>query len=478
MELTMSFVRSWRGAAMAAALVPLVAVPRLARAQAFQLNDIGSCALARAYANTGAPCKDASQIYWNPGAPTELSGFSLYGGASAISVVGSFIADTSGHKYKSNEPLSVPPAIFVNYTFGLGDHHLAVGFGVYVPYGLISQWRSDFPGRFESQRASLTTLYMQPNIAFDLVPGKLSIGAGPVISRSNVRLDRGLDLSQQTVEPGVTFAQLGIAPGTEFGTLTAKAAGTGYGFNAGLHFTPTHDWEFGARFLSKLVIDYSGTATFKQVPTGLTLAAGNPLGLPGGTPVDAVLAPLFASSLATQGVTTSIPNPWQAEVGIGYNGISRTVIDVDYEFASWSAFGELPLDFQGGASATNRELIENYHDSWSIRVGLEHQFGSTPMGITGRAGFSYINSPVPDGTVTPLLPDMNRYNFAVGLGLPISRMLALDAGYVHVGTEGRRGRTEEKSTLVNPDVPGAALNDGYYNLAANVYSLSLRLHAF
>ena len=46
----------------------LLALPAAAHAQAFGLNEIGTCALSRAFANTSSPCDDASTIYWNPGA--------------------------------------------------------------------------------------------------------------------------------------------------------------------------------------------------------------------------------------------------------------------------------------------------------------------------------------------------------------------------------------------------------------------------
>ena len=46
----------------------MLGLPAIARAQAFGLNEIGSCALARGFATTSAPCDDASSIYWNPGA--------------------------------------------------------------------------------------------------------------------------------------------------------------------------------------------------------------------------------------------------------------------------------------------------------------------------------------------------------------------------------------------------------------------------
>src|SRR5436305_807462 len=76
--------------ASAALAVTALAVPAAVRAQAFGLNEIGSCAVGRAFANTASPCKDASAIYWNPAATTALSGWSISGGVAAIKINGAF----------------------------------------------------------------------------------------------------------------------------------------------------------------------------------------------------------------------------------------------------------------------------------------------------------------------------------------------------------------------------------------------------
>src|SRR5690349_10355281 len=64
----------------------IIGVPAVSSAQAFGLVEIGTCALGRAFAATGSPCKDASTIYWNPAATTQLSGFNISAGAAAIKV--------------------------------------------------------------------------------------------------------------------------------------------------------------------------------------------------------------------------------------------------------------------------------------------------------------------------------------------------------------------------------------------------------
>jgi Long-chain fatty acid transport protein len=68
----------------------LLALPAAASTQGFGLNEIGSCALARGFAVTGAVCDDASTIYWNPGAMPSTNGLSFYGGAAIIRLDGSF----------------------------------------------------------------------------------------------------------------------------------------------------------------------------------------------------------------------------------------------------------------------------------------------------------------------------------------------------------------------------------------------------
>jgi long-chain fatty acid transport protein len=471
-----------RALALGLALAVTGATPASTWAQGFGLNEIGTCAEARGFANTGAPCHDASSIYWNPAATTSLPGFSIYGGASAIRLGGGFKQDTTNHRYNSNVPTVVPPAVFVNFSNSIGPNKYALGFGVYVPYGLISQWRQDFPGRFASQRASLQSIYLQPNFAIEIIPSVLSIGAGPVIGVSSIRLDQAEDLSTFPVPgaplPGITFGNLGIAPGTEAATATLKATATAPGFNVGIHANVLPVLQIGAHFLSQIVFDYkNGTASFKQVPTGLVLAANNPLGVPAGTPVDALLASQFTGSgpFTTQGVSTKITHPYQFQVGVGYTGLPQTTLSLDYALVGWSAFKTLPINFQGNAAANSQTIVSDYVDSWSIRSGLEHVFGDPVVGFIGRLGFSYAKTPVPRSAVVPLLPDMNRFNYSAGIGYPLTKNTAVDLSYIHVGTQGRRGLIAQRTTTINNNLTYAQLDDGFYTLSANVVSLSLKL---
>ena len=357
--------------------VAALAAPAALYGQGFGLNEIGSCAIARGFANTGAPCQDASTIYWNPAAATELSGWSVLFGAASIAVKGSFTRDTIGTKYNADPPTSIVPNVFLNYR--AAGSKLAWGLGVYVPYGLTSQWGSDFPGRFISQKASIQSIYIQPNVAYQ-INDKWSIGGGPIVGRSSVDLQQGLDASAQPV-PGTPFTlgQLGIPEYTEFAQAQLKGNSIGYGAQIGLAGKLTPQWSFGARFLSPIWFKYSNAnATFSPVATNLSLAANNPFGpggtsLPAGTPLDALFASQFAAggALVSQTASTTIVDPAQFEAGVGYTGFKDWLFDVDYDWVGWGQLKAININFANNPLTPNESIIMDYKNTSGVRIGAE-----------------------------------------------------------------------------------------------------------
>ena len=447
------------GVAFCVATLAATAVPSAAQAQGFGLNEIGSCAIGRGFAVTGSPCRDASAIYWNPGAATQLDGLSVLVGAAPVIINGSFTSDVTDREDEGDVPIEIPPHAFVNWKW---RPNVALGVGAYVPYGLTSQWKQDFPGRFTAQKASLQTIYVQPNIAVDVVPGRLSVGGGPVIGHSSVELRQGLDVL--TAAPALAAA--GVTPGTEFGRAKLEGDAFAYGFHVGVFARVVPTVTVGVRYLSKLDFKYEDAeATFVQTPTGFRIPNA---AAPGGFILaDTILDNQFTTggALVSQTVNTGIAHPAQLQFGIGFSGLQNTTISLDAGWVQWSAFKELLVDF---ATAPDRTLFEDYEDIWSFRSGIEYRFG---IGVAGRAGFSYAQTPAPDETVTPLLPDMSRLGFHLGVGIPIGSRLTLDAAYLRVETDGRRGRIVERTSRTQT---AEQLNSGAYRLDANIFSLSFK----
>ncbi|HMC55987.1 MAG TPA: outer membrane protein transport protein [Gemmatimonadaceae bacterium] len=459
--------------------VAAAATPRVSTAQGFGVNEVGTCAASRGFAVTGSPCQDASAIFWNPAATGQLKGWSILAGAAIIKVGGTFTRDTTFTEYEGAAPTAVVPHVFLNYT--PANSKLSYGAGLYVPYGLTSQWDDSFPGRFQALKASLHTFYVQPNISYQLSKN-WSIGAGPVIGHSSVELIQALDLSAQVANPGpptITFGQLGIPKRTEFARARLQGDAMAYGAHVGVFGRLNDHWTLGARWLTPLEFEYNDAdATFTQTNTGIVLPPGNPIcaGNPaacGGSAsapanIDAIVAGQFTGgALTTQTVNTKITHPAQVQAGVGYSGFKDWLVSADYTFTGWRRFKELPLAFSNALLGT-RTLIEDYNNTSSVRLGAQRSFTS---GAALRVGFAGVASAAPDETVTPLLPEQDRSYASIGGSYPFMGRYAIEAAYLKVFAPGKRGRIDERTTRTQT---AAQLNTGVYELNANVFSVSIK----
>ena len=447
------------------------------RAQGFGLNEISTCGLGRGYAAVANGCRDASSIYWNPAAVTNLNGLTWALGAAAIVIDGKFVQDTTFRTFKGDVPTAIIPNLFVNYHNAAS--RLSLGIGAYVPYGLTSQWHDDFPGRFSAKKASLQTLYVQPNVGWQ-INKNWSIGAGPVIGHSSVELIQAVDLSQQTMAVGtqsIVLSALGIPQRTEFARARLKGDAWGYGAHVGIQGKLSPNWTLGLRYLTQIDFKYDDAdATFTQVTTGLVVPANIPnpanpaqVVVPAGTSIDAIVTPFFAAGapLSAQKVSTKISHPSQFQAGFSYTGIPNWEFEADYALVGYKSFKELPINFSNPATPS-RTLVEDYNNSSALRLGAEYKFANN---VHVRGGFAGVTRAAPDLTVTPLLPEQDRANYSLGFSLPVMGKVVLDGGWVLVTTPGRRGRIDERTGTTQT---AAQLNTGVYSLTANIFALGLK----
>jgi len=466
-----------RGSRYWIAFLTLSLTAAAARGQGFGLNEISTCGLGRGYSAVATGCHDASAIYWNPASVTTLPGWSWAVGAAAIAIDGKFVQDTTFRTFKGDVKTAIIPDVFVNYHNPASK--ASFGVGAYVPYGLTSQWHDDFPGRFQAKKASLQTIYVQPNVGWQL-NSKWSVGVGPIIGHSSVELIQSVDLSQQSLSVGtqsVLLSSIGIAQRTEFAQAKLKGDAWGYGAHFGIQGKLSPNWTLGLRYLTKITFKYDNAdATFTQVPTGLVVPAAIPnpanpsqIVVPAGTPIDVIVAPFFLSGgpLSAQKVSTRINHPAQFQGGFAYTGFPNWELEADYAFVGYKSFKQLPITFSNPLTPS-RTLIEDYNNSSSIRLGAEYKFTNTAR---VRGGFAGVTRAAPDATVTPLLPEQDRANYSLGFSYPVIRGFTVDGGWVLVTTPGRRGRIDERASSSQT---AGQLNTGVYSLTANIFALGLK----
>ena len=405
---------------------------------------------------------------WNPGAIPKTRGLSVLAGLALIPLEGDFTRDTTFVQYDTDISTAVVPHVFATYR----DDRLTYGLGVYVPYGLTSQWTEDFPGRFTAQKASLQTIYFQPNVAFQITEG-WSVGLGPVIGHSSVELIQGIDLSQQRTSASATaptFGQLGIAKGTEFARATLEGSATAYGVNVGFHGRITNEWQVGGRFLSQLYFKYDDAeAVFEQRPTGSDArreqSARRTRGNAGRRAARRPVHRLGGAHGPAGQDAHHAPCP-----GAGRCRIHRDSRTPPSASTTRGSDGSRSRSCRSTSrvAAPDRLLFEDYNNTSSIRVGVDHRFTN---GAALRGGFAAAAAAAPDVTVTPLLPEQDRTYWTIGGGYPITSRFTVDGAFMKIFTPGRRGRLDERTARTQT---AEQLNVGSYTLRANIFSLSLK----
>lgn len=458
---------------LAAALV-LAFVPRVARAQGFGVYEQSACAMGRGSAVVASPCRDGSSLFFNPAGLAGTRGLTVAGGATGILAIGQFTTDLTGSVTKMDRKLIPVPHAYV--TYGINDR-VAVGLGLFTPYGLETAWPKTSDAAFLGYDTRLHSFYLEPAAAVRL-GDRVRVGAGLTFVMSKVDLHQLLDLSTQSVPgapAGTTFGMLGIPLHTAFADASLPSSTTtGWGANFGLLVDLTDRISFGARYLTRVTLDYSGTAAFDQVPTGiiipsdLTLPDGTVI--PAGTPLDAVLlqSGIFSGPLATQGIKTSITMPDQLVLGLSVRPTDRLELEGDYYWTHWSMFDSLQLKFQGGAGTETR--IENYKNTSGVRLG--GQLAVQP-GLELRAGYVYNPPAVPAETVTPLLPGGRRSQFDAGVSWRIAPRWQVDLSYAFLLQQKRRGRVFDP---LPGQLPSTTLNSGEYQYLAHLFAATFSFH--
>jgi long-chain fatty acid transport protein len=401
-----------RIAVLSAAVLGAVVLPATrADAQGYGVYEHGACVMGRAGTGVAAPCSGGSSIFYNPAA--------IVGGQNkwAVELGGTRISPR--YFFQDSATGVTTPAVAINpivpnfYVTRQLNSRWAAGLGVFAPYGLRSEWPSTFSGRFLSYVADLKSIYIQPTVAFAVSP-KLSLGAGLDYVKMSVTLQQRVDLAGQVAQTAptgpITFGMLGIPVGTDFADATVKGSGHGFGAHFGVVFKPWDWFSFGARLLTKVMVDGTGTADFARYPTGIVLPAGTPFGVPAGTPLDSV------------------------------------------------------VNFDSVGLKTQRE---DYRTTSGWRGAIEVQ----PMSrLQLRGGVLTHDAAAPNQTVTPLLPEGARVEGTLGASYWITPKMRLDVAYQYIRQQDRRGRVSE---FLDGSAPTTALNSGLYTSTAKLYGASL-----
>jgi len=259
------------------------------------------------------------------------------------------------------------------------------GLGVNSPFGLVTEWPSDFPGRFLSRKAALRAIDVNPVVAWQ--SGNLGLAVGAIARFSDVELIQHVAV----VNPFTGTAQ-------DVGTLTLDTDfEQGYGFNVGILHRYNSSFSWGLSYRSTVEVDYGGDGSLGQNLTG--------------TPFDGVIAGVlpFGQTIPAE---TSIEFPDQASLGLAFALSPNALLEIDANWTGWSSFDVIVIDFTRD-QLPDAVRPQNWDDAYNYRVGVRWD---SARGNQWRFGYVFDETPQPEEAVSPLLPDADRNGYTLGYG--------------------------------------------------------------
>lgn len=330
--------------------------------------------------------EDASAISQNPANLTKLNKTEAEVAVTLVDTKTDYSSPFGSAS--TDDPWKVLPNLFVATPFDNGNY--VAGLGVTTPFGQSMVWDTDGAFRYTAPYfTEMKLVNVNPTLAAKL-GDRLSVGVGADVYGSQ------LDMKQVIPWSMVTGNRL-----SPDGVVHLQGQGQGIGGNAAIQFSPLAGHTVALTYRSPVKVDYEGDADISAFPAGAQV-----LGLSPSSDFD-----------------TSIEFPAVAALGYAV-ALSRTVrIEADVEWVEFSRYDELTLDMENNNALQHRPgdpnpmapltLRQDWKDTWNFGIGADWDVMPT---VTLRAGYIYLDSPIPTETLTPTMPFPAEDIFTVGVG--------------------------------------------------------------
>jgi long-chain fatty acid transport protein len=414
-----------------AILVVLLFAATSAMAAGFRLPEAGAKAMGMGFSFV-AQADDPSAIYFNPAGIVQLEGQNVMVGATYIR--------ENGAKFTGTTPLTFNTFLgpfetrtetqkdldfFVPNAYWTRKHskNLAYGVGIFVPFGLGQEYENRQTSIFRNQvtKVEIMTFVVNPTIAWRF-NDVIAVGVGFDFMYGSAELE----------QTGVITTP--AAPQLNLFELDLDGDGYAYGWNFGFLVTPSENWKFGAAFRSQFNLKIEDADVDVSNINGAVIPPG---GVPTSTEAD-----------------TTLKLPATLALGLAHVR-DRLTLEVGVDWTFWSRFQEVFIDIRDNTPFLPDSLREqDWKDVIAVRLGGEYRVTDQ---FAVRLGFYYDESPVPAETMSPLLPDADRYHYTAGAGYKL-RNWTFDLSYMYVDKDDRSENNQTPNNTPAPTSIGAGFN--------------------
>ncbi|EXJ14755.1 OmpP1/FadL family transporter [Imhoffiella purpurea] len=357
------------------AVTAVVVAPACAWGSGFAVTEYDAAGLGRAFAGTAVVIA-ASSLSTNPAALPDRATLS---------------ASLHGlHNDIQPESAGVDALIPAAY----GAWH-GLGVGVYAPFGLATDYPSDWSGRYSALHSEIQSARVQVAGGIEVQPG-LRLGAGVFVQRFRAELSQAYP----------------VIPGRLDAEVTVDGEDTGLGWTVGGLWAPDPGLTLGLAFASAVDHQLRGHA---DLPSGRA-----------STRVD-----LTTPETLSLGLSWQVRPAWRVLGGLAWT--------------RWSRFESLEIRLSNGLELSEEH---QWRDTWRASLGAEHERGPWTL----RAGLAWDQSPIRhDAHRYPRLPDADRIWTTLGLGYAWPHW-RLDLGYAHLWFPERSGEHPAVSYSGSTDI--------------------------
>ena len=362
-------------------------------AGAFQLNEQSVSTQGTSFAGRASNANDASTVFGNPAGMSFLDRAQITGGVTYLDV--NTDIDVASANDALGRPVSggddgdmVPGAAVPSFYYvqPMNDR-VALGFGVYAPFGVITDYGSDFRGRYFANYSEVEVVTAQPTISYR-INDKWAIGAG---------------VTYNSIKGELTSNTLDVGAGD--GKVKIKGDDAAWGYNVGVIFQPVESTRLGLSYRSKVDYSLDGEAKYNNVFTGTGFA---------NTEQDASLDMTLPESIDFS-VTHKLDDRWTLMAGVTW--------------VHWSRFDEIAVEVDNMSDIVEEQ---GYEDSWQYAVGLSYQLN--PQWVL-RTGMAFDDSPAVDEHRSARIPSGDRTIFSLGAGWTPMPELTIDMAYTYLWEE-------------------------------------------
>jgi long-chain fatty acid transport protein len=381
-------------------------------ASGFALYTTGATELAQCDSVIAHTEGSASNFY-NPALLLELEGTHIEIGTIPLKPSVDFRSDSTGQKTSMKSNIFYPSTLFVSHKI---NARFSAGLGINSTFGLGTEWRDNWEGRYLATNSELTAFNINPNLAWK-VSDKLVLAGGFDILLGDAILEQKVELSLLALPDA---------------NQKVEANGEGYGYNLGILYKIAEDLTFGMSYRSGIKLKLEGDIDF-------TLPPGTPPGL-----------------FLNTDVKIDLDLPARIFAGISYKPSENIVFEVGGKWEEWSSYRNIKLrfdDFIPAIGGTTYQIEKNWKDVYGFNAGIKYSIDPT---LSVSAGYLHEGNPIPSDTLEPAVPASNRDDFSIGIQKTFER-LKVALSYLYDKYESR----DKNNAVVGNSVTGITANGKY-----------------